>query len=411
MNYEELLAAKNDGKLYKTQLPIGEYYRQQENGKYCGWVDIRSDMNRSIVFSEALKKECERNRTLSNVHQLHFEPVEKKNEVVRLEMASGVYLSYEQLIKDNPAIVAEKDFIDRTLRELVDITTYLHQHGIYHLCYSPKTVFARKGDHAVMLLSHGSFYLAVNEQCELYGDDACYVAPEVLSHDTVDERSDVYSIGQFLKELFDRSSMPIAYKRVIKKATAAQPEERYQYPAEMLKVVQKRQNTLKTLLSMAAALLIALFCLALYFDMVPETSQVEFVKPAPKQPEDDLLDNGLTPAEMGIISDDSLTEEDIQALQDYQAKAEEIFKKRYEKEADRILSKIYNTEYMSNSEKQFRAQSQSVLKELMDIQQRMGDEANLQPERSQLLATEIIDRITEQKKKEWGDTNKYGIQK
>jgi hypothetical protein len=145
--------------------------------------------------------------------------------------------------------------------------------------------------------------------------------------------------------------------------------------------------------------------------MVPETSQVEFVKPAPKQPEDDLLDNGLTPAEMGIISDDSLTEEDIQALQDYQAKAEEIFKKRYEKEADRILSKIYNTEYMSNSEKQFRAQSQSVLKELMDIQQRMGDEANLQPERSQLLATEIIDRITEQKKKEWGDTNKYGIQK
>ena len=34
MNYEELLATKNQGKMNVTKLPIGEYYRAQVDGKY-----------------------------------------------------------------------------------------------------------------------------------------------------------------------------------------------------------------------------------------------------------------------------------------------------------------------------------------------------------------------------------------
>ena len=41
MNYEEMLAAKNEGKLNKTLLPIGEYYRIQMDGKYRAVVSIR----------------------------------------------------------------------------------------------------------------------------------------------------------------------------------------------------------------------------------------------------------------------------------------------------------------------------------------------------------------------------------
>ena len=95
---------------------------------------------------------------------------------------------------------------------------------------------------------------------------------------------------------------------------------------------------------------------------------------------------------------------------DYQAKAEEIFRKKYEKEADRILSKIYNKDYMSNSEKKFLSESESTIEELMKSQSELGEEAGLTPERSQLIATEIIERITNQKKKELGGTNSRGVQ-
>ena len=75
--------------------------------------------------------------------------------------------------------------------------------------------------------------------------------------------------------------------------------------------------------------------------MFPESSPVEFVKPAPRQATDDLLDDGFDPAELGVIGDgDSLVyDEEARAAtqRDYQAKAEEIFRKMYEKEADRIL--------------------------------------------------------------------------
>ena len=39
MNYEELLAARNDGKKHPVMLPIGGFYREQVDGKWRGVVD------------------------------------------------------------------------------------------------------------------------------------------------------------------------------------------------------------------------------------------------------------------------------------------------------------------------------------------------------------------------------------
>ena len=411
MNYEEMLAAKGDGRQNKTQLPIGEYYRTQTGGKYRGVVDILPSLNENLAFSKALKAECDRNRTLANPHQLHVEPVIEDGDVKQLLVENGVFISFEQLLNDSPAVIAEKDFITNTLEQLVDIATYLHSEGIYHICFSPKTVFARKGDHAVMLLSHGSFYQGMSNLSDFYGHDMRYVAPEVLAHGAVDERSDVYSIGKFMESLFERAGMPMEYKKALQKSTNEQPEKRYGTPALMLKAIKSMHSTIRSAMTVAAAVVIAMLCLALYFDMMPETQPVEFVKPAPRQATDDLLDDGFNPEDLGVISADSVGSGGGEAERMYQSKAEEIFRKNFEREADRILSEIYNKKFMSNSEKKFTAESSSTIEKLMRIQQQMGDDANLTPERSQLIASEIIDRITSQKMKEMGGTNSLGIQK
>ena len=401
MNYEEMLAAKNDGKLNKTQLPIGDYYRVQVDGKYRAVVDIRPELNSSIAFSSALKTECERNKTLVNRYQLHFTPVvDEAGETVQLELEAGVFFSMEQLLNDNPAIVAEKGFVDNVLQALVDITTYLHRQGIRHVCYSPKTVLVRKGDHAVMLLSHGSLYMSMEDQRMPYGDDAVFVAPEVLEHGTIDDRCDVYSMGKFMETLFQRTEMTVEYRKALKKATSEMPEDRYDTPQALLKAVQARRSMVQSGMLLLAATIVALVALAVYWELMPEPVQVEFVKPAPRQATDDLLDDGFKPEDLGVVSADSLSEEDLEEQRMYKAKAEEIFRKNYEKEADRILSKIYNKDYMNATEKQFAAQSQSTIEELMKVQQKMGQEASLTPERAQLIASEIIERITNEKKKQ-----------
>ena len=396
-----MLAAKNDGKLNKTLLPIGEYYRVQIDGKYRAVIRVRPELNSSIAFSGALKTECERNKTLVNRYQLHYTPVINENgEVEQLDVEAGVFLSMEQLLNENPAVVAEKGFIDNTLQALVDITTYLHSQGIRHICYSPKTVMVRKGDHAVMLLSHGSFYLSMDDQRGFYGDDVAFVAPEVLEHGTIDDRCDVYSIGKFMEAIFQHAGMSVEYRNALKKATSEKPEDRYETPQALLKAVQARRSMMRSIMMLVAAVIAGLVIFEIYLEMVPETTQVEYVKPAPRQATDDLLDDGFKPEDLGVVSADSISEEDQEAQRVYRAKAEAIFRKNYEKEADRILSKIYNKDYMNATEKQFAAQSQSTIEELMKVQQKMGQEASLTPERAQLIASEIIERITNDKKKQ-----------
>ena len=410
MNYEELLASKSDGRMNKTRLPLGEYYRHQVDGKWCGHVDIRQELNENVVFSEALKKECERNRTLNNRHQLHFEAEERDGDVVGLKIEPGNYLSVRQLLTDEPSLVAERGFMDSLLDGLVDISSYLHSQGIWHVCYSPSSVLVRKGDNHVMLLSHGSFYLSVSNQEELYGDDACYVAPEVLRHGTVDERCDVYSIGRFLEQIFGSSSIPLEFRQVLKRATSETPEDRYPTVQALRSAVLKRRNGVKSLLALAASLVVALICLGFYFDMVPESEPVEFVKPVPRQPYDDLLEEGYG-GDVDFTDSDSLTEEDRQTIREYQAKAEAIFRKKYEQEADRILNKIYNRDNMSNSEKIFLSKSRSVSEELAKRQQELGDEAGISGEKASRIAAEINERLSNQKRDALGGTNVYGIQK
>ena len=412
MNYEELLIAKAGGKLNQSQLPIGEFFRAKMGSKYQSTVDIRESLTANITFCEALKSECEENVTIVDKHQLHFTPVMQDKDIVRLSVSEpGQYMSFAELLSETPSVVAQPNFLLNVLEGLVSITTLLHKKGIRHICYSPKTVFVRKGSLTPMLLSHGSYYLGLSDLEGFYGDDAQYVAPEVLQRGTIDDRCDVYSIGKFMQSLGAVSEMPIEYRRVLKKATSEMPEDRYNTPEEMLSSVRKQHHVVKSAIFVALSLVAALVCVGLYFDMFPETNPVEFVKPVPRQPTDDLLDDGFDPTELGVTnSGDSLIYDEA-TERDYAAKAEEIFRKKYTEEADRILSKIYNKDYMSNAEKKFTAESQSTIDELMKKQAELGESAGLTPERSQLIATEIIDHITEQKKKEMGGTNSRAIQK
>ena len=413
MNYEELLASRKDGKLNKTCLPIGDYYRQQIDGKYRSVIDIYPELNNNINFSEALKKECEQNASLTNQHILHFRPQAEGHDIIRLELEQGQYQPLKHVLNDNPSIVAEPNFIEEFTRQLLETASYLHSQGVFGVCYSPETVFLRKGDNAVLLSHVGSHYISMSDPGQLYHDGSEeYVAPEVMSNGTIDNRCDIYSIGRLLQKVFDQADMPLELRKVVKKAVSDSPEDRFNTPDEMLRNINRKRNTYRSLLTGFIAVAIAGLVIALYFDMMPESNPVEFVKPAPRQATDDLIDDGFSPEELGVTGDgDALVAIEQRSQEEYQAKAEAIFRKRYTAAAEKILSNIYNKEHMNVTEKNFMSQSESTIQELMKAQEKIAGESSLDPSRSQLIATEIIERITEQKKKELGGSNSRGIQK
>ena len=87
-------------------------------------------------------------------------------------------------------------------------------------------------------------------------------------------------------------------------------------------------------------------------------------------------------------------------MREFQAKAEQIFRKQYTKAADLILSKIYNNERMNNSEKNFKASSKEVMEELVEKQKELASKSSLSDATTQRIASEIIEQLTDKKKKD-----------
>ncbi len=406
MNYEELLESRNGGAMAKESTPFGLLYKKMMANKYANVLDLRDELKDSLVFCDAIAMECEQNRELTHKNQLHFTLSRDSAGLYGVTIEQGTYHTFARLLEDNPAIVAGKDFVEHTMKDLLDLASYLHGKGIFHVCYSPNNVLARKGDHTVMLLFHGSAYQAFRDQELLYGDSVSYIAPEVLEEGTVDARSDVYSLGKFMERLYEQSDIPLELKGVVKKATDPNPDRRYQTPDEMQSAIASRQNTRRSVISLVAALVIAALCFGVYFSLVPEREDIEFVKPAPKQAEEDLLDDGFDPSGLGIAEDTIDTRADAKKMKEYQAKAEQIFRKQFTREADRILSKIYTNDKMGASEKSFKAGSQSTMEELVRAQVKLGNEAGLPDSRSRVVAGQIIDQVTNKLKSQMNQREK-----
>ena len=331
MNFEEMLNAQESLSSKREKLPLGDFYRKQIDGKYRFVVELNFMLTDSIVFCEALKKDAQWSLHQRTKHQLRFEAHEDSGGLYEIELEPGNWQTLSQMLFANPAVVAQKGFADQVVCELMDYAEKLHADGVYHLCFAPSNIFFRKGDNMPALLTHGSFYLSLGNQRDLYGDCERFVAPEVLERGTVDERSDVYSIGKLIEYLFEQGSMPFEYKPVVKKAIAADPDQRYKSIADMRSALVQRRNTIKGSMVVVSAIVIALFCFWIYVEMMPSAERIEFIEPAQRAIESDPFGTTFDP-ETGALEEDTLMQSEMDAL--YEKKAEEIRQRQAEREAE-----------------------------------------------------------------------------
>ena len=153
--------------------------------------------------------------------------------------------------------------------------------------------------------------------------------------------------------------MPFEYKQVVKKATAEEPRKRYKSLDEMHKAISQKRSMRRSAVLMAASVLVSLLAVYIYVDTLPEvTNNIEFVEPA-KQQTNDLFSSDELEEDTAFLAD-TIDLSDEALMQ----KAEMIYRKRYQKAADEILSKVYNSKHMGSSEKTFMANSQSMAEEL-----------------------------------------------
>ena len=423
MNFEELLETRDVRKTTKVRLPYGYFYKRLIEGKYSNFVEFHDEVADHVAFSNCVRTEAADMEKIGNKHQLHFVPNEGDGGVYAIAVEVGNFITFEQLINENPAVIARETFAADTLRDLVEITELLNDKGIYHVCFAPCNVLARKNDSSVRLLCHGSFYAKLDQET-LYDGLEDYVAPEVLAGGEITARADVYSLAKFVGWLYHSAGLPLEWRHVIARATAEDPERRYSSVKEFYNALINYKNMRRTALVGFAAIAIALAIVGCYFYMLPQPEQMEYVKAVEEPIPDDMLDEenllyglgadadsatiaNIVAKQMRMKDSLSIDEKEMKA---YQAKAEQIFRKQFTKEADRILSKVYNSKQMNLNEKDFMARSRSMTEELAKAEEKLAKEANLGNEKSQRIASEIIDQLTT-KKMEALDKDYLGIKK
>lgn len=397
MGYDELMNAP-----HRETMPLGSFIRRQVDRKYRNVLELNPRLSESLVFCECLRRDLELTSAITHRGQLHYEIcTDEKGIPTSLEIEQGNFQTLSQLFDSNPAVVANEGYVDNTVNVLFDLTAALHERQIYHLCFAPQNIFVRKGDQVPMLLCHGSSFMPLSSQADFYQGFEKFVAPEVLEGQTADERSDVYSLGRLIEWLYSQADMPYEYKAVVARAVREQPEKRFASIADMQAALNNRRGMKRSLFTFVAAVVVVVFAVGLYFELMPQTEDIEFVD-VPKEEEEDFLDKGFNmETELGLWVDsvDTLSDAERHQMEVYMRKAEDIFRRQYRQKADRIMQKVYTKEGMSLSENVFIATTSQMTKELTELQQQLAGDAGISEDVAVKIAAEINDELAAEKQK------------
>ena len=141
MNFEELVETRDVRKSNKVKMPFGYFHKRQIDGKYSNFVEFVDELSDNILFAECLKKDCEVAAQVSDKHQLHITPnaEEGSDGIYAVAVEPGNYLTMEQLLNEIPSVVAQKDFLENTIKDLLQLTITLNEKGVQHVCLHRQT--------------------------------------------------------------------------------------------------------------------------------------------------------------------------------------------------------------------------------------------------------------------------------
>ena len=168
-----------------------------------------------------------------------------------MEYVDGRTLS--EFLKENPPMQLRR----RVFGQLLEAVAYLHRKSIIHNDLKPENILITHSDNTIKLIDFGlsdddAHYLSKTPGCTPE-----YASPELLAHSApLDVRSDIYSLGLLMRDIFGGK-----YRYISGKALRKDAAKRYTNVEQMQKAF-KRTHSIPLV---AAAVLLFLATLTPYF--------------------------------------------------------------------------------------------------------------------------------------------------
>lgn len=263
LNYT-IVSLIGKGGMGSVYLAEHKYIKQQKVAIKVINKDMVNDFTR-----EKLKEEAEHLASLNHqniVHFLDYHIGEDGNIYLIMEYAEG--LTLDRYIKEVSGLIVESR-ICPIFEPVLDAVGYAHKHGILHRDIKPANIVIN-GDGVPKILDFGISTIISSDGAaadNMIMGTPSYMSPEQVKGEHLDERSDIYALGVVLHQMltgrapYDTTTLneheinervvndPLPrlqtfYKyvsdklqKVVDKATAKKPEDRYQSCADFKKAL------------------------------------------------------------------------------------------------------------------------------------------------------------------------------
>ena len=236
-----------DFKLLKTTA-YAMLYRASKAGKYFLIKTTKDNSERQVAM---LRREYELSIGCDHPNIVHIYTFEEN-----LSVGTGIVMEYiegrtlAEYLNEKTS-VADRN---RLFVELLSAVGYLHKRGVIHNDLKPENILVTRADNTLKLIDFG---LADNDAqfaMRTLGCTPQYASPELRSQSgEIDARSDIYSIGILMGDMFLGK-----HRRIAKRCQNLNPAKRYENTTALQLAWVHRTRPLKVVLGVVATLIFVL---------------------------------------------------------------------------------------------------------------------------------------------------------
>ena len=211
---------------------------------------IKTTKDNSERQNAMLHREYELSIGCDHPHLVHIYTIED------LPFGTGLVMEYiegrplDKYLSENPS----KKERERIFSELLAAVCYLHKRGVIHNDIKPENILITHADNSLKLIDFGLADSDAEYAMRTLGCTPRYASPELQAQSReIDARSDIYSIGVLMREIFGTR-----YHRISERCCRANAEERYENISALQHAWQNRNRPQRVLLGVIARLIFIL---------------------------------------------------------------------------------------------------------------------------------------------------------
>lgn len=210
---------------------------------------LKTPKDGNVVFLDMIRKEYQLSLQLQHPYIASvYEYAEDTPGGPGILMEYSDARSLREFISEKPSIKLRMKVLD----QLLDAVSYIHECGIVHNNLDPKDILVTKKGNNVKIIDFGlsaEDVVALGKSGRL---DMGYVSPELASNSRkLDRRSDIYSLGKIIDDLFGGK-----FGKIVDKCTRKKAGKRFENVDQLKAAFEKKNSPWKFFRGLLLAALI-----------------------------------------------------------------------------------------------------------------------------------------------------------